>query len=84
MVGNYAKQRFAHCRGAHYGDLVYGNKNGQSNGASGIGADQANADELLPVVNCTVWGNQTHADYDLNPKKKREGCWPWVSYSSVV
>ena len=33
---------------------------------------------------CTVWGNQTHADYDLNPKKKREGCWPWVSYSSVV
>jgi hypothetical protein len=58
VVGNYAKQRFAHCRGAHYGDLVYGNKNGQSNGASGIGADEANADELLPVVNCTVWGNQ--------------------------
>ena len=58
VVGNYAKKRFAHARGAHYGDLVYGNKNGDSSGASGIGADQANADELLPVVNCTVWGNQ--------------------------
>ena len=33
---------------------------------------------------CTVWGNQTHADYDLDPKKKRDGYWPWVSYSSVV
>jgi hypothetical protein len=58
VVGNYAKQRFAHCRGAHYGDLVYGNKNGRSDGASGIGEDEANADEPLPVVNCTVWGNQ--------------------------
>ena len=58
VVGNYAKQRFAHARGAHYGDLVYGNKNGDSSGSSGIGADAANADEPLPVVNCTVWGNQ--------------------------
>ena len=33
---------------------------------------------------CTVWGNQTHADYDLDPRKKRDGYWPWVSYSSTV
>ena len=57
VVGNYAKQRFAHARGAHYGDLVYGNENGDASGSSGIGADAANADEPLPVVNCTVWGN---------------------------
>ena len=57
VVGNYATQRFAHARGAHYGDLVYGNKNGNSSGASGIGADAENANEPLPVVNCTVWNN---------------------------
>lgn len=57
VVGNYAKRAFAHCRGAHYGDLVYGNKNGNGSFASGIGADTANDNEPLPVVNCTVWNN---------------------------
>lgn len=56
-VGNYAKAGFAHCRGAHYGDLVYGNKNGSSYYASGIGAEDKNDDEPLPIVNCTVWNN---------------------------
>ena len=58
VVGNIANRYYAHCRGAHYGDLVYGNKNGSSAAASGIGADAANDNEPLPVVNCTVWGNQ--------------------------
>ena len=60
VVGNIATRYYAHCRGAHYGDLVYGNLNGNAgaNGANGIGADSANADEGLPVVNCTVWNNR--------------------------
>ena len=59
VVGNYAKRAFAHARGAHYGDLVYGNRNGGNGSslASGIGASEANDNEPLPVVNCTVWNN---------------------------
>ena len=57
VVGNYAVQHFALARGAHYGDLVYGNRNGDNQAASGIGADSANDNEPLPVVNCTVWNN---------------------------
>lgn len=57
VVGNYAARYYAHCRGAHYGDLVYANRNGTVNGTSGIGQDIANTNEPLPVVNCTVWNN---------------------------
>ncbi len=57
VVGNYAKTYLAHCRGWHYGDLVYGNKNGISSYPSGIGADTDREGETVPVVNCTVWGN---------------------------
>jgi len=57
VVGNYATTYFAHCRGAHYGDLVYGNKNGNAAHPSGIGADEDREGETVPVVNCTVWGN---------------------------
>ena len=61
VVGNLAGRFYAHCRGAHYGDLVYGNKNLQNpagnRSASGIGADEGQDGEGLPVVNCTVWGN---------------------------
>ena len=63
-VGNTAHRYYAHCRGGHYGDLVYGNKNENKWGsgsvaaaASGIGADSDNVNEGLPVVNCTVWNN---------------------------
>lgn len=55
VMYNRAKA-FAHCRGAHYGDLVCHNENTGTYGyAGGIGADNSN--EILPVVNCTVWGN---------------------------
>lgn len=64
VVGNTAARFYAHCRGGHYGDLVYGNKNENKWGsgsvaaaASGIGADSDNVNEGLPVVNCTVWNN---------------------------
>ncbi|MBO7686448.1 MAG: hypothetical protein J6V72_08695 [Kiritimatiellae bacterium] len=65
VVGNTAHRYYAHCRGAHYGDLVYGNKSENKNWdgvslsavASGIGADKENVNEGLPVVNCTVWNN---------------------------
>lgn len=57
VVGNYAKKSFALARGAHYGDLVYGNHNGDNQEASGIGAESASDNEPLPVVNCTVWNN---------------------------
>ena len=58
VVGNYARRYYAHCRGAHYGDLVYANRQDGGGGAvSGIGQDEGNNGEPLPVVNCTVWGN---------------------------
>lgn len=65
VVGNTAHRYYAHCRGAHYGDLVYGNKSENKDWdgssvsavASGIGADSADDGEPLPVVNCTVWNN---------------------------
>ena len=56
VSGNLAV-RFAHARGAHYGDLVCGNKNSDGNQASGIGAGALYDAEPLPVVNCTVWNN---------------------------
>ena len=56
VSGNLAV-RFAHARGAHYGDLVCGNKNTDGNQASGIGAGASYDAEPLPVVNCTVWNN---------------------------
>ena len=50
-------QRYAHARGAHYGDLVCGNRNKDGSQASGIGANETYDGEPLPVVNCTVWNN---------------------------
>ncbi len=57
VVGNYATTYLAHCRGSHYGDLVYGNRNGYGTYPSGIGTDSDREGETVPVVNCTVWGN---------------------------
>ena len=57
VVGNVAQRGYAHCRGWHFGDLVYANRNSTSGRAGGIGHDASNASEPLPVVNCTVWGN---------------------------
>ena len=57
VVGNYATTYLAHCRGWHYGDIVYGNRNGYTTYPSGIGADTDREGETVPVVNCTVWGN---------------------------
>lgn len=62
VVGNTAQRYYALCKGAHNGDLVYGNANrgrdpwwNQADpAASGIGAD---AGEYAVAVNCTVWGN---------------------------
>jgi hypothetical protein len=56
VSGNRA-MRFAHARGAHYGDLVCANINSDGNQASGIGANSNYDAEPLPVVNCTVWNN---------------------------
>ncbi|MBQ6008151.1 MAG: hypothetical protein IJL17_06400 [Kiritimatiellae bacterium] len=50
-------QRYAHARGAHYGDIVCGNRNKDGSQASGIGANDTYDGEPLPVVNCTVWNN---------------------------
>ena len=61
VVDNYSNRGFAHCRGAHYGDLVYANRSGGANvnpGKSYLAGIGQEGNELLTVVNCTVWGNQ--------------------------
>ena len=61
VVDNYSNRGFAHCRGAHAGDLIYGNRMGGANPTAGktyVGGIGQEGTDVLPVVNCTVWGNQ--------------------------
>ena len=69
VVGNRANRYYALCQGTHYGDLVFGNSNGNRdhankewpNAAIAIGAD---SDGLTVAVNCTVWWN-TNGSTDI-------------------
>ena len=57
VTGNRSNRYYALCKGAHYGTLVYGNRNETLNplAASGIGADAGDPEAV--AVNCTVWNN---------------------------
>ncbi len=69
VARNHANRYYALCQGTHYGDLVFGNSNGNRdhankewpNAAIAIGAD---SDGLTVAVNCTVWWN-TNGSTDI-------------------